>query len=87
MCRGGWKFTEEADYRRIRGWWDRKGENEIDMVCENALDGRLDFYEVKIDSCRLDMSLLNRKVEAFLTKNPNCRQKIGRLGGLSCDDM
>ena len=82
-----WKFTEEAEYRRIRGWWDRKGENEIDMVCENASDGRLDFYEVKIDSRRLDMSLLNRKVEAFLTKNPNCRQKIGRLVGLSCDDM
>ena len=30
------KFLEEGRYTRIGGWWDRKGENEIDLVCENG---------------------------------------------------
>jgi hypothetical protein len=82
-----WKFAAESHYRKIAGWWDRKGENEIDIVCEDARDGRLDFYEVKTDAERLNMGALNKKVEAFFAKNPAERAKLGRILGISCKDM
>ena len=82
-----WKFMEEAHYCRIGGWWDRKGENEIDLVCEHAESGKIDFFEVKIDSRRIDIEALKRKVEAFFIKNPSKRAKLGEIKGVSCEDM
>ena len=81
------KFLEEGRYTRIGGWWDRKGENEIDLVCENELDGVLDFYEVKLSFDRYDEARLREKTNAFLRKHPEkCGMKIG-LAGLSIKDM
>ena len=37
------KFIEEGRYSRMGGWWNRKGEKEIDLVCENEFEHRLDF--------------------------------------------
>ena len=68
-------------------WWDRKGENEIDLVCENELTGNMDFYEVKRNISRFDSSALESKVEAFLTKNPDKRDLCGGLAGLSLAEM
>lgn len=31
-------LIESKAYTRIGGWWDRKGENEIDIVAENELN-------------------------------------------------
>jgi AAA+ ATPase superfamily predicted ATPase len=81
------KFLEEGRYTRIGGWWDRKGENEIDLVCENELDGVLDFYEVKLSFDRYDEARLREKTNAFLRKHPEkCGMKIG-FAGLSIKDM
>jgi AAA+ ATPase superfamily predicted ATPase len=81
------KFIGEHAYTKIGGWWDRKGENEIDLVCENEFAKKLDFYEVKRDSSRFDSALLARKVEAFLEKNPALRSSTISCGGLSMSDM
>ena len=35
------KLVEEKRCTRIGGWWDRKGENEIDIVCEDEVSGSL----------------------------------------------
>jgi AAA+ ATPase superfamily predicted ATPase len=81
------KFLEEGRYTRIGGWWDRKGENEIDLVCENELDGVLDFYEVKLSFDRYDEARLREKTNAFLRKHPEkCGMNIG-FAGLSIKDM
>ena len=82
-----WKFAEETTYTRIGGWWDRKGENEIDLVCEDELARRLDFYEVKRDPARLDLRALQEKTEAFFAKNPERRALEGECRGLSLADM
>ena len=82
-----WKFAEETTYTRIGGWWDRKGENEIDLVCEDELARRLDFYEVKRDPTRLDLRALQAKTEAFFAKNPERRALEGECRGLSLADM
>lgn len=81
------KFVCEHAYTRIGGWWDRKGENEIDLVCENEFEKRIDFYEVKRDASRFDSALLARKVEAFLAKNPTLKSMEITCGGLSMADM
>ena len=82
-----WKFAEEERYSTIGGWWDRKGENEIDLVCEDDLAGKIDFFEVKRDKGRYSADLLERKVAAFLEKNPHKREFARSVGMLSLEDM
>ena len=69
------------------GWWDRKGENEIDLVCEDSIRRRLDFYEVKRDGRRIDLAVLKAKTEAFYAKNPGMRNLASDCKGLSLVDM
>ena len=82
-----WKFAEEKRYTRMDAWWDRKGENEIDLVCEDELNGKLDFYEVKRDRERIDLSKLRAKAAAFLTKNPELSGRQTAFAGLSLEDL
>ena len=82
-----WKFMSEGRYTRMGGWWDRKGENEIDIVCEDEADGTLDFYEVKRDPRRIDLKALERKAEAFFARNPDLKSRRIGFKGLSLGDM
>jgi uncharacterized protein len=82
-----WKFTDESSYTRMDAWWDRKGENEIDLVCEDELTNHIDFCEVKRDAHRFDESLLRRKAETFLVANPQKRSRQISCRGLSLADM
>ena len=81
-----WKFTENTTYTRMGGWWDRKGENEIDLVCEDEINGRLDFYEIKRDAARIDLAALKNKTDVFFEKNPAMRSLEGECRGLSLAD-
>ena len=82
-----WKFECEGRYTRMGGWWDRKGENEIDLVCEDETRNVLDFYEIKRDPSRIDLRPLAHKRDAFLVKNPDKRDRRISLHALSIDDM
>jgi len=86
-----WKFVEDAPYVEMGAWWDRKGENEIDLVCEAPQDekgkARMAFFEVKRDSKRYDKRLLQLKVESFFIKNPSKRVGEAVLKCLSMRDM
>ena len=81
------KIVEEKGCTRIGSWWDRKGENEIDIVCEDEIAETLAFYEVKIDASRFDATRLAEKVEAFFAKNPDKRNLRYKTGLLSIGDM
>lgn len=81
------KFMECTSYTRIGGWWDRKGENELDLVCENEIDGDIDIYEVKADPSRLNLACVREKCAAFLKKNPSIAARVKRIDGLSLKDM
>lgn len=81
------KFLEEGRYTRIGAWWDRKGANEIDLVCENEFEGVLDFYEVKLSSERYDEQRLREKTIAFFKKHPDKKSMKIKLVGLSVEDM
>ena len=81
------KLVEEKLCTRIGGWWDRKGENEIDIVCEDEVSGSLGFYEVKVDPSRFDAARLDEKVAAFFAKNPERRSLVRKSGLFSLADM
>ena len=69
------------------GWWDRRGENEIDLVCEDESERTLSFFEVKTDARRIDLDALRTKTEAFFAKNPEKRGFDSSFGGLSLSDL
>ena len=82
-----WKMQEDASFTRMGGWWDRRGENEIDLVCEDESERSLSFFEVKTDARRIDLDALRTKTEAFFAKNPEKRGHVRSFGGLSLGDL
>ena len=82
-----WKFRETTDYTRMGSWWNRKGENEIDLVCEDEFANRLDFFEIKRNPARFDRRALETKAMAFFAKNPDKRGRKVSFGGLSLRDL
>lgn len=82
-----WKFAEDTSYTRMGGRWDRKGENEIDLVCEDELAGRLDFFEVKRNPARFDQGRLKEKVAAFFRKHPDKERLAHEIKGVSMEEM
>ena len=60
------KMAESGGWTRIGSWWDRKGENEIDIVAENELEKRAAFFEVKLSPARFDPEALCVRTDAFL---------------------
>jgi len=69
------------------GWCDRKGENEIDLVCENEFSDELHIYEIKRDVQRFNRDKLAVKAERFLTKNPEMRKRKLTIGALSLANL
>ena len=82
-----WKTACESTCTNMGAWWDRKGENEIDLVCEDELKGTIDFYEIKVAEGRFCRKALEAKVEAFLEKHPEKSNLRRRMGALSLKDM
>jgi len=82
-----WKFIEEGCFTRMGSWWDRKGENEIDLVCEDEESRRMSFVEIKTDSRKIELETLRLKSAAFFAKNPDRSSFSRDYRGLSLDDM
>lgn len=80
-------LIERKTFTRIGGWWDRKGENEIDIVAENELDKKATFYEVKRKVGNIDTKVLEQKATAFLRATGEFKGYTIINQGLSMDDM
>lgn len=74
-------------HKRIGSWWDRKGENEIDIIAENEIDRTAVFFEVKRKSGNIDLEILRRKAEAFLRSTGEFNGYSISYKGLSMDDI
>ncbi len=81
------KLVESKQFTRIGSWWDRKGENEIDIIAENELTKTVTYYEVKRDANRYSQKELEDKVEAFLRATGEHRRYQRSYGCLSMADM
>lgn len=60
------KAKESGQYTAIGRWWDRKGENEIDMVATNELDKKVEIYEIKRNRRNIDFQALEDKAVKML---------------------
>ena len=52
------KFRESGRYTRIGRYWNRKGENEIDLIAVNEIEGFAEIYEIKKKGKRYDENVL-----------------------------
>ena len=80
-------LIESKKYTRIGSWWDRKGENEIDIVAENELDEQAIFIEVKRKIENYDPELLNSKIATFTRATGEFKDYTVTQKGLSMNDM
>lgn len=80
-------LAEGRRYTRIGGWWDRRGENEIDIVAENELTDEAAFFEVKRKAENISLDKLQRKADVFMSATKAFEGYTVSYKGLSMDDM
>ena len=88
--KGRWhslECMESGDYTRLGRWWDRRGENEIDMIGEDELADKATFYEIKRQKADISIGLLMKKAEVMLLAIHEF--KVYEIGyeGLSMEEM
>lgn len=81
------QLKEEGRYTNIGSWWDRKSENEIDIIAVDETAKTIDFFEVKRNPKEIDFNVLKDKATAFLTKNEYLADYRQCYKGLSLGDM
>ena len=80
------KFEEEGKYI-IGKWWDRKGENEIDLIVADPLKKEAWIYELKKQGERYDAKALKEKVKVVVAQTPELAKMKLHFGALSLEDM
>ena len=60
---------ESGKYTMVGNWWDRKGENEIDLIALNEFDHTGIVAEVKRNSDKISPAELQRKTEMLPTSD------------------
>lgn len=80
-------FCNLGLFTRVGPWWDRKGENEIDLVAINEAKRTIYFAEIKRNPDKVDFSILQSKVQVFLSCNPQYVDYDRTLNGLSLSEL
>ena len=78
---------ESGEFTRIGRWWDRKGENEIDMIAEDELSDCVTFYEIKRQADDINIGVLKQRAEVMLQATHEFKKYDIRFKGLSMDEM
>ena len=80
-------LKESGVYTRLGYWHDRKGENEIDIIAEDELDGKMEIIEVKRQAKNFDEDVLKCKSELFFKAVGSFKGYDIIYRGLSIEDM
>ena len=78
---------ESGEFTRIGRWWDRRGENEIDMIAADDLEKRVTFYEVKRQAEEISIGVLKQKAEMMLQATHEYKKYEIAYKGLSMEEM
>ncbi len=62
------KAAESGKYTILGRWWDRKGENEIDLIAANEIDKTAEIYEIKRQRRNINIAVLDEKVKTVLPR-------------------
>jgi AAA+ ATPase superfamily predicted ATPase len=77
-------LMESKQFSEIGNYWNRRGEDEIDIVALNDMDKKLIFCEVKRNKNRISIPLLEKKSEEIIRKYSNYHIEYKAL---SLEDM
>ncbi len=80
-------MIESEEYTHIASWWDRKGENEIDIIAADELEQKVTFFEVKRQAKDVNLGILKDKAEHFFQATGKLKKFEVEYKGLSMEDM
>ena len=80
-------MIESEEFTRIASWWDRKGENEIDIIAADELEQRVTFYEVKRQAKDINIGILKDKAVQFFNTTGSFQKFSVDYKELSLDDI
>ena len=80
------KIIQTQNITQIGSYWDRKGENEIDLVTVNEFEKKAQIIEVKRNAANIDLHLLKMKGEQFLHASGALNDYQIEYSGLSLED-
>ena len=79
---------ESEDFTIVGQWWDKKGENEIDLVCIDDIERRILFGEIKRNPLKINLQDLEKKKIVFLNQcSTKYRTYSTDIKGLSLNDL
>ena len=81
------KIIQTQDVTGIGSYWDRKGENEIDLIVVNEFDREAQIIEVKRNIERVNMEQLKMKASQFLRVTAQLNDYRITCSGLSLKDI
>jgi len=81
------KLLETQSYTHIGNWWNRKGEDEIDIIAADDLSKTATFYEVKRQRSEISMPILAEKARHFIEATGKFKDYEVKYEGLCIEDM
>ena len=81
------KLIESELFTHISSWWDRKGENEIDIIAADEIENKVIFYEVKRQAKDVNIGIVKDKAEHFFQTTGKFKRYDIEYKGLSMEDM
>lgn len=81
------KLIESELFTHISSWWDRKGENEIDIIAADEIENKVIFYEVKRQAKDVNIGIVKDKAEHFFQATGKFKRYDIEYKGLLMEDM
>ena len=81
------KYIEKKRFTRIGGYWDRKGESEIDMIAVNELKKTAEIIEIKRNVANINLDKLKEKSIHFIKATGELSDYKIKYETLSMKDM
>jgi uncharacterized protein len=81
------RFIEEGNITKIGGYWDRKGETEIDLIVVNELEKRALFVEIKRKTENISIEKLVENSVLFRKATGELKDYNFEFKGYSLSDM
>jgi len=81
------KAAESGKYTIIDRWWDRKGENEIDMIAANEIDKTVEIFEIKRQRKNINIAVLDEKVKIMLPQIVALKGFSVEIRGIEMENM
>lgn len=81
------QIIESELFTHISSWWDRKGENEIDIIAADEIDNKVIFYEVKRQAKEINLDTLKYKAAQFFNATGKFKTYDILYKGLSMEEM